>query len=413
MKNPINYTSSKGGLNRIIKYCNREGINNYGFDVYNNNTLNEYNNLDTPVKTFHILETLDEELNFEFENNNIKSSLYKSSFKTTQYVPKQIKKAYNVPIIKNLLNIRRVTIAIITAYHNHYLKTDMDYFSSRFNLPKCNLQVYNLGRNTFNSNWAIESTLDVQWSFAINPNSKIILVEARSNNFNDMSAAIIFANKLNPDIVTMSWGQHDLGNNPSWTNICNNKKTCYLAASGDSNILAFPSVTPNVMSIGGTSLLLDDNNEILLEKPWALSGSGFSKSFSKPNYQPILSSNNSNKRMGPDICSVGDPKTGVLIVANKKPYRIGGTSVSAPIIAGIISLAIQHRLNNKKSPLTTIPNLSNSIQPLLYNQSIYNDCFNDIITGSSGTNTATKGFDLATGLGSIKCDSLINNLFNI
>jgi hypothetical protein len=78
----------------------------------------------------------------------------------------------------------------------------------------------------------------------------------------------------------------------------------------------------------------------------------------------------------------------------------------------MISLAIQNRLNNKKSPLTTIPNLSNSIQPLLYNNSIYNECFNDIITGSSGTNTATNGFDLATGLGSINCGNLIKNLQN-
>lgn len=410
MKNPINFTSSKGGLNRIVKYCNREGINTYGFDANKPNTLNEYNTLDTTVNTFHILETLDEDLDFDFENNN-KQSLFAKAIRYP-YVPKQIIKAYNVPVIKNLLNIKRVTIAIIIAYHNPRLKTDMDYFSSRFNLPKCNLRIYNLGRNTFNSNWAVESTLDVQWSFAMNPNANFILVEARSNNFNDMAAAIKFANKLNPDIVSMSWGQHDLGNLPSWKNICNNKNTCYLAASGDSNILGFPSVTPNVMSIGGTSLILDNNNTILLEKPWSLSGSGFSKSFSKPNYQPILSSNNSNKRMGPDICSIGDPKTGVLIVANKKPYRIGGTSLASPVIAGMISLAIQNRLNNKKSHLTTIPNLSNSIQPLLYNNSIYNECFNDIITGSSGTNTATNGFDLATGLGSINCGNLIKNLQN-
>ena len=416
MKIPINISSSAGGLNRKVNFCKqhttgKEELIECVFNIKSNETKD----LDEYVETFHILENLDVDLDYDFENsveNSVDISPFTKAVSYPLYTPAQIKKAYNVPVIQKLPNVRKVVIAIVSAFHNPYLNTDMAAFSSRFNLPRCDLSVYNLGGNSFVPGWAVETTLDVQWSFAINPNAKIILVEARSNNFNDMANAVKYANRFNPDVVSMSWGQADSGNSPSWTNICNNNKTCYLASSGNSNRQGFPSVTPNIMSIGGTSLYLNNLNERLYEKPWSLSGSGFSASFSKPSYQPILSSNKRNRRMVPDVCSVGDPNTGVVIVANKKPYRAGGTSLSAPLTAGIISLAIQNRLNNNKSTLTTIPGLSNSIQPLLYNPLIYDICFNDITSGASGGNVAKYGFDLATGLGTINSGNLINYLIN-
>ena len=79
------------------------------------------------------------------------------------------------------------------------------------------------------------------------------------------------------------------------------------------------------------------------------------------------------------------------------------------------SLAIQKRINTNKSILTSVTNiLSNSkkLQPLLYNNS-NKTMFYDIVTGKDGIYSATRGFDLASGLGTINCQNLINVIGNV
>jgi subtilase family serine protease len=106
---------------------------------------------------------------------------------------------------------------------------------------------------------------------------------------------------------------------------------------------------------------------------------------------------------------------------------VGGTSVACPMVAGVLVLANQLRFNAAKPPLTTVytntPN-SNAVPPAasipqtlvqnflytIYQSSLkpptgstnlYSTCCCDIIQGTDGNYTASKGYDIATGLGSL------------
>lgn len=435
--NSISYRG-KGSINRTFKHCNQINAN---LDdvikcVCKNDNKNDIviplNNSLTNIsaKLFHTnLKLVDIEAVplidavplIEDLNDTIKASPF--ALISPPYKPQQIKKAYNIPIIAPLVNKRQVIITIIIAFHNPYLLSDMAAFSARFGLPNCDLNVYNLAGNSFNLDWATESALDVQWSFAINPNAKIRLIEAKSDKFVDLFDAIKFANNrfnfspaIDTDIISMSLGAPDSIIFKNIPNYFNNTNVCYFAASGDSNTTSYPSVTTNVISVGGTRLLLNSDGTRNREIPWSKGGSGYSVSCPKPNYQPILPNNINNKRrMIPDVTGIAAPGTGAIIIFNGSAYSIGGTSLSCPIMAGMVSLAIQLRINTNKRNLTSVTNvLSNSIklQPFLYNN-LNKNIFYDIVTGKDGIYSATHGFDLASGLGVINCQRLINKIGNI
>jgi subtilase family serine protease len=418
MKDYINYTS-KGGINRKYNVCklniSREEMINCLFSIpeKNENKENKENNMlhntnknkNGFFKYFYnikpFISNIDDDIKIIPNTiNNIKPP----------YTPNQIRRAYDVPIVKPV-STRPVSVTIVTPYHNKYLLSDTKHFSNIFNNSEpYNIHIYNLGGNIFNPGWALENTIDVQWVLAINPNARINVVEARSSSYNDLLNSVAYANTLNSDIISLSWGAPDTGKNSLLPTIFNNPKTCYLASSGNNFNVAFPASIPNVLSIGATSVIMNSSNEIISEKPWVRSGSGISNSFTKPLYQPYMNINKRNKRMTPDIVALGDTATGALIVANKKLFSVGGTSLSCPIVAGMLSLAFQQRLNDNKRLLTSINNRPNSIQPLLYSQLNKNTCFNDIVRGYAGQHKAIPGFDLASGLGSFNCKKMVDYL---
>lgn len=424
----------KGGINRIFNHCKQtnENLHDIIKCVCNNNnnnviinTLTLNNSLDKiNAKLFHTLKLVNDYeplIESLATINNINASPH--AIIRPPYRPQQIKKVYNIPTIIPSINNRQVIITIIGAFHHPNLLSDMDAFSSCFGLPKCDLNMYNLAGTNFNNDWALETTLDVQWAFAINPNAKIRLIEAKSNAFGDLFNAVKFANNrfnfspaIDTDIISMSWGIPDDVSFKNITHYFNNTNICYFASSGDSNTTSYPSVVSNVISVGGTKLVLNTDGSRNKEIPWSKGGSGYALSCAKPNYQPILSINRqNNKRIIPDITGIADPTTGVLIIYNGSTFAVGGTSLSCPIIAGMTSLAIQQRINNNKINLTSVTNvLSNSIklQPLLYNNS-NKTIFYDIVTGKDGIYSATSGFDLASGLGTINCQNLINVIGNV
>ncbi len=90
------------------------------------------------------------------------------------------------------------TIAIVNAYNDPNIVSDLLAFDSQFNLPACNLvQVGQKGGQTLpgpaptggNSPWGIEIALDVEWAHVVAPYATIVLVEANSNSASDLYAA--------------------------------------------------------------------------------------------------------------------------------------------------------------------------------------------------------------------------------
>jgi subtilase family serine protease len=145
---------------------------------------------------------------------------------------------------------------------------------------------------------------------------------------------------------------------PSWSSLY---FTCSAASfnffyfdldRGDSgNGMSYPPVSPYVISVGRTTLPLDNaGNLVGSETAWQGSGGGVSSYVSEPTYQsssPIPSTG--GKRGGPDVSYNADPNTGVSVYdstpysGQKGWYAVGGTSAGSPQWAGLIALANQGR----------------------------------------------------------------------
>jgi subtilase family serine protease len=412
LRNTIASTSRK------FKYCNASSSDlNVTFNCVFNGVVNptlekEYAN------TYYILnEYLDsEDKTEESETKEILTkdvNNYKNLISSGPYSPSQIKSAYSINNILPSLGVRKTIITIVAAYYNPYLASDVAKFGSYFGLPPCNLKIFNFSR-VFNNSWAIETTLDVQWAYAINPYAEIRVVCARTNYLNDLFNAIKFSNNkknfsppIDTDIISMSFGIPDKGGLNKFNNYFTNSNTIYVASSGNNSIVSFPSSCNNVLSIGGTSLRLNSDNSRNNETLWSSTGCGYSKSFTRPPYQPKL--RNNNLRSTADVSCLADPKTGGIVILNGKKYSLGGTSLSAPMYAGMLSIIQQKRLNDRKPTYTSVLNRINSIQPLLYNN-VNKSCFFDVTSGSSGGYSAGIGFDIPSGLGVFNMVNVINSL---
>ena len=118
--------------------------------------------------------------------------------------------------------------------------------------------------------------------------------------------------------------------------------------------------------------------------------------------------NKNTKRGVPDVAMVADPSTGVNVYdsfgynGQKGFFILGGTSVSAPMFAGVLALANQSRTG-------TLKNINTQLYALA--QTHYAAYFHDITSGNNGTCgticTAHTGYDYVTGLGSPIVSKLI------
>lgn len=133
-----------------------------------------------------------------------------------------------------------------------------------------------------------------------------------------------------------------------------------------------------------------------------------------PSYQSNWSSIVGSHRGVPDVAFNADPNTGVAVYdsttynGQSEWFEVGGTSFSAPVWAAMIALTDQGRT----SPLTSVNVITD-----LYNlagktgSTGYQTNYHDITQGSNGYN-AQPGYDLITGIGSIKANNLIPVLTN-
>src|SRR4051812_39410213 len=167
------------------------------------------------------------------------------------------------------------TIALIEAYHDPYLASDLHTFDQAYNLPDPVLNVVNLGGQRTHSGWALEASMDVEWAHAIAPGANILVVEAKSQSRRDIVAAVDTARRT-PGVVaiSMSWGFGEASYQSSahFRTPANHPGITFIAASGDSGASSgpeWPSVSPNVLSVGGTTLVLDRSGSYLAETAWS------------------------------------------------------------------------------------------------------------------------------------------------
>jgi kumamolisin len=189
----------------------------------------------------------------------------------------------------------------------------------------------------------------------------------------------------------------------------------------------FPSSSPFTTSVGGTDLTLTGGNEIASQVVWSTyatepdqgvgTGGGPSKVWRRPSFQqapglgPQLQQG-SPTRLAPDVASMASFTPGIATFdKDGGGWGIGGgTSAATPLTAAIAALVLQQERAAGRPPF-------GSLSPLLYALARgpdYGSIFFDVTSGTSSPRPSTPagqspaggaaqpGYDMATGLGSLK-----------
>jgi fibronectin type 3 domain-containing protein len=290
------------------------------------------------------------------------------------------------------------TIAIVDANDDPSAESDLAGFNSQFGLPDCTTlngcftKVDQTGGSSYpgvDPSWALEISLDVQWAHAIAPGAKILLVEANSASFSDLLTAEQYAT-AHAQYVSNSWGGQESFLDTLFDSYFSAPGVSVFASSGDSGLpAAYPSSSPNVISVGGTTLHFDSSNNFIGETGWSSGGGGCSAYESATSAQSSFSQygqvNCGGARATPDVAMDADPASGVSVY-DSTPYsgqtgwyKVGGTSVSSPVFAA--RSAVQGAVVDAG---------------YVYGAHIP---FRDITSGNNGA-SCLIGFDLCSGRGS-------------
>jgi alpha-tubulin suppressor-like RCC1 family protein len=286
--------------------------------------------------------------------------------------PKELQDAYNLPEHGGSSS----TIAVVDGPADPYAESDVNAYRKYFGLPECTKasgcfrQVNEHGEpiepKTVGG-WHIETSLDLDMVTAACPECHIILIEAQNEEIG-LAEANNEAVKLGASVVTNSWNYGFEKGNPAnsavnctfqrcitageeeaYESYFNHPGTPILFSGGDYGYaVRYPTVSANVISVGGTALEIAANSRGWKESVWSNSaygvdqkgrgtGSGCSLYEAKPKWE---TDSGCTKRIENDIAADADPRTGVEVYyAGGWLGPVGGTSASAPFIAGVEGLS--------------------------------------------------------------------------
>ena len=300
---------------------------------------------------------------------------------------------------------RGVTVAVIDAYASPTIVQDIETYSSLHGLPSTRgLFRQVVAPGTFKrpqnpaqdpQGWSGEETLDIEAVHTMAPGASIVYVGA-PNNYADLDSALNHVvDQHLADIVSNSYGFSTEALPPGYIKPFNDtmiqaaaEGISVLFSSGDNGDETrgvagatptpdWPASSPWTTAVGGTSLGVSATNSRVFELGWQTtrsllvsgawgsrtylygSGGGTSRLFTQPSYQAGVVPDSLSKRYSktamrvvPDVSAVGDPNTGMLIgqtqtfpdgTSKYSEYRIGGTSLSSPLMAGMLAVAVQRR----------------------------------------------------------------------
>jgi subtilase family serine protease len=304
------------------------------------------------------------------------------------YAPSDLQTAYGLTS-DSQNNGAGQTVAIVDAYDDPNVESDLNVYRSKYGLPACTSSNGCFTKRTYtsqtNAPWAAEESVDVEMVSAICPNCKILLVEAASTSLTDLSNAETYAT-TQADYVSNSWS----GDEGTETYDTDYRAGCgaIVASTGDhgyNSTAQWPAILPSVVGVGGTRLTSISPRA---ETAWLHAGSGCSKIYGKPAFQSNLNTGCSMRAQA-DASADADPDTGVAIydTFQRSGWLVfGGTSVATPIVASVFALAGYASANPAGNLYSHTSNL------------------NDIVSGSNGACGAPlciagKGWDGPTGLG--------------
>jgi len=379
----------------------------------------------------------------------IPTSACLAKVKVRCYSPLQYRTAYNLDsLYSSGITGRGRTIVIVDSYGSPTIQHDLNVFDKTWGLPGTTVDVMKWGKvpawNPKDSNqtgWAGETTLDVEYAHAIAPGARIVLVETAVNENEGtsglpqmMDAEKYLIDHGVGDVISQSFGATEntfpgFGKNgtPSLTSLryaftdAQRHDVTVLGAAGDSGAASetdsgglykypansWPSADPLVTSVGGTQLTLDNNGvrtapDTTWNDGYGAGGGGWSYVFSRPAYQNGVARTVGTHRGTPDISMSAAVNGGAWVYSSYLPGQgwgiVGGTSEATPIFSGIVALADQaagHRLGLINPELYAMGETGAAADGLV-----------DVTTGNNSYggvkgNQAGRGYDLATGWGTI------------
>lgn len=364
------------------------------------------------------------------------------------YTPSTLATAYGLPPIMNRGNRGAgTTIAIVDAYYDPQIQSNLQLFSTTFGLPgigACGSSTFTAVSQTggpatsvgFNVGWAQEANLDVQQAHAMAPCASILLIAANSPSYVNLFTGVQYA-AAHADMVSNSYGGGEFAGELAQDATLAALTVPLLFSSGDTGgAQSYPCLSPYAVCVGGTTLLTTPSAFRTAETAWyngasvGGTGGGCSLYETKPGYQTGFSERNCGAtRSSPDVAALADPYSGVPIALSPNSLSsltaptvvccIGGTSLAAPLTAGILANVDSARVAAGKAKLGSNLNTllyraasytpsGATVQPVPYGNS-YRSFYFDVFQGGT-TYPATTYLDLTTGLGVPSFSALGNYL---
>jgi subtilase family serine protease len=370
------------------------------------------------------------------------------------YGPPQLQAAYDMaPLYSAGDKGKGKTIVLVDAFGSPTITSDLAAFDAGFKLPappSFKIITPEGKPTSSNSDWAEETTLDVEWSHAMAPQANILLVETPTNEtigtagFPQIVAAeeYVINHKLG-DVISQSFGAAE-ETFPNATSIMDLRGAYTLAAKDNVTVLAssgdqgatsasnvagttyftkpvvnWPASDPLVTGVGGTQLHLTQagqrtapdnvwNDTALLGEP-AAGGGGVSSVFSRPSFQSSVASVVGTHRGVPDVALSAAVDGAAIIYFDGSYSIVGGTSWASPTFAGIVAIADEvagHDLGDLNPALYTLGSGSAGLPDITAG--------NNTVSFTQGGKTytvkgytAVKGYDLASGLGTVNGAKLV------
>jgi N-acetylneuraminic acid mutarotase len=343
---------------------------------------------------------------FAEKRTNVKHSLKLAAGVTPAgYSPANIQSAYDLPSAAG-----SPLVAVVDAYDDPNAESDLAVYRAQFGLPACTTangcfqKVGQDGSTNYpsppppNDDWVSEITLDLDAVSATCPGCHILLVEANddSTSSGSLLTAVQTARTMGAKFISMSWGGSEDGTeNSQDSQYFDYPGIAFTASSGDYGYgVIYPSTSQYAISVGGTTLTsATGTTRGWSESAWDGTGSGCSADVTKPLFQAGISA--CSTRADTDLSADADPNTGLAIYNTYSDAGwdvIGGTSLSAPIIASIYALA-------------GTPAAGTFPASYPYEDQHQATDINDVTSGSNGSCspavlcTAGAGWDGPTGLG--------------
>jgi hypothetical protein len=249
------------------------------------------------------------------------------------WTPANIEAAYNLPSSSNGSG---QIVAIVDAYDNPNVASDLSYYRSYFGLPAPKFHKYNQNgvQGSYpagSTGWGVEIDLDAQMVSAACPLCTIYLVEANSSSWSNIETAEKEAVKLGATIVSNSYS----GSGASESDYDTSGIT-YVASAGDDGYgLYDPATYKAVVAAGG--LNLSESGGKYSETVWNDSGGGCSSTDeAKPSWQ---TDPKCSYRTGNDASALAVDAAEYDTYGYSGWVEVDGTSISSPLLAGVFGLA--------------------------------------------------------------------------